>query len=176
MKLWNNDDDCRAAGDALLFSLNPDGKAELVNTTITGNGNCLLTANCADQKTCTGNEKVLIQNVLFQGQKITFNPSEDTCFAWYDDESPLPLPVNPFVITYSLITGVRFGNVTPCPGDGNLCDVPPNLVNSDITSFDAHLQAGSPAIDSGNPEGAPTDDLDGNPRRNNPDMGAYEIN
>ena len=174
MPFWNNDDDCRAAGDALALFLNPGGEANVVNTTITGEGGCLMIAGCALDKTCNGSEKVLVQNVLFQGQKIFYNPAEDACFAWYDDESSLPLPANPFEVINSLITGARFGNVDPCTGEGNLCDVNAGLANITIANFDAHLTNGSPAVNAGRVEGAASDDLEGKPRDETPDIGAYE--
>jgi hypothetical protein len=118
----------------------------------------------------------LMRNSLFQGQKKFFSPDEDTCFAWYDDESSPPMPANPFTVDYSLITGVRFGNVTPCPGPNNLCDVAAGLVNPDIDNFDAHLQPDSPAINAGTADGAPADDFASQPRYDQPDIGAYEQN
>jgi len=62
----------------------------------------------------------------------------------------------------------------PCPGQHNLCDVPAGLVSSDIGNFDAHLSVGSLAINAGTADGAPSNDLDGNPRDAQPDIGAYE--
>ncbi|MCB9354539.1 MAG: T9SS type A sorting domain-containing protein [Lewinellaceae bacterium] len=44
----------------------------------------------------------------------------------------------------------------------------------DIASYDFHIPTNSPAIDIGNPNGAPATDLEGNPRINEPDAGAYE--
>ncbi|MFZ5909218.1 MAG: choice-of-anchor Q domain-containing protein, partial [Chloroflexota bacterium] len=174
MPYWNNDDDCRAGGDALVFALNPGGQARVINSTVTGEGGCLAIAECALNQTCNGSEKVLMRNSLFQGQEIFFSPGDDTCFAWYDDESSPPMPANPFVVDYSLISGVRFGNVTPCPGSHNLCDILAGLVDPSIDSFDAHLQAGSPAIDAGTADGAPADDFTARPRDTAPDIGAYE--
>ncbi len=174
MPFWNSDDDCRANGDALAIFLNPGGQARVVNSTITGSGNCLLISGCALDQSCKGSEQVLMINDIFQGQKIFWSPDEDTCFAWYDDESSLPLPANPFNVGFSLITDVRYGNVAPCPGQDNLCDVPSGLVSSEITSFDAHLADGSPAVNAGSAGDAPADDFDGKSRDSQPDIGAYE--
>lgn len=174
MPYWNNDDDCRAAGDSLVFALNPGGLAKLTNSTITGNGNCLLTVECALDKKCNGSEKVQAVNDIFQGQKVFWSSDEDTCFAWYDDESSPPMPSNPISVIFSLITGVRFGNVTPCPGPNILCDVNSGLVNIDINKFDAHLMANSPAVNAGISIGVPAMDFDGHARDSQPDMGAYE--
>jgi len=131
-------------------------------------------AQCALDKSCRGTERVVMRNVLFQGQEIFFSPGEETCFAWYDDESALPLPEDPFDIAYSLISGVRFGNVDPCGGGHNLCGLDPRLVDASIGSFDAHLLPGSPAINAGTDAGAPADDFDRRARDDQPDIGAYE--
>lgn len=61
----------------------------------------------------------------------------------------------------------------PCPPD-SLCDVSPGLIDESIDAFDAHLTAGSPAIDVGATDGAPVDDFGGRPRDAQPDIGAYE--
>ncbi len=44
----------------------------------------------------------------------------------------------------------------------------------DWAGLDLRLAAGSPAIDTGNAEAAPADDVEGNPRDATPDVGAYE--
>ncbi|MBC8228496.1 carboxypeptidase regulatory-like domain-containing protein [bacterium] len=67
-------------------------------------------------------------------------------------------------VTYSDIQG-------GWPGEGNI-DANPLFV--DPENGDYHLQAGSPCINAGTPEGAPPDDIEGNPRDEFPDMGAYE--
>jgi hypothetical protein len=171
---WNRDDNCRAAGDALVFTLQPGGQFDLVNSTLTGEGVCLMIAECALDQTCNGNEQVKVTNTLFQGQPSFFSPQENSCFAWYDDESDIPMPGNPFLVDYSLITDVRFGNVSPCPGAHNLCDIPSGLVNPDLDQFNAHFLPGSPGIDAGLLTGAPPHDLEGNQRDTKPDIGAYE--
>jgi hypothetical protein len=174
MPYWNPADTCRAGGDALAFALNPGGRVSVVHSTITGEGGCLMIAECALNRTCTGAEQVLLRNDIFQGQPVFRNPDEAACFAWYDDESASPLPSNPFVVSYSFIHDLRFGNVSPCPGGDNLCDIFPGLMNLSIDDFDPRLRADSPAVDAGTPDGAPADDFTGRPRDDRPDIGAYE--
>ena len=63
----------------------------------------------------------------------------------------------------------------PCPvGSHDICQAP-GLVNETLANLDAHLRAGSPAINSGSAADAPADDLDGRPRDAQPDIGAYEF-
>jgi hypothetical protein len=174
MPYWNKDDNCRAGGDGLAIAIQPSGQITVVNSTITGEGGCLVIAECALDQTCNGNEQILMRNSIFQGQKIFFNPEENTCFAWYDDETNPPMPVNPFIVDFSIINGVDFGNVTPCINSNNLCDTDPGLVYFAINSFDPHLLPGSPAIDAGTTEGAPINDFDNRRRDDSPDIGAYE--
>lgn len=174
MPFWNNDDDCRAGGDALALALQPAGQARLINTTITGEGMCLVIAECALDQTCNGREVVRIQNTIFQGQRVFWSPQDASCFAWYDDESSPPMPANPFVVSYSLVSGVRFGNVNPCQEGHNLCGVPSGLMSNAIDAFDAHLRGDSAAVDAGLHDGAPADDFNGHLRHAVPDIGAYE--
>jgi hypothetical protein len=70
-----------------------------------------------------------------------------------------------FSVTYSLVQGGYAGS-------GNI-DSDPLFVDPDENDY--QLQEGSPAIDAGTTgDNIPTDDLLGNPRDDNPDMGAYE--
>ena len=171
---WNKDDTCRASGDALVLVAQPGASFELLNSTLTGEGNCLMIAGCALDRSCDGSERIKVQNTLFQGQKVFFDPEADVCLAWYDDESNPPLPANPFAVEHSLITGVRFGNITPCSNASNLCVESAGLTDSSLEAFDGHLQAGSLAIDAGAPDGASADDYEGRSRDAKPDIGAFE--
>jgi hypothetical protein len=172
---WNSDDNCRAGGDALLINLRPGDVATVTNSTLSGEGTCLIIAACALDQTCDGSEEVRMRNDIFVGQPNFAWPAESTCFAWYDDEPPEDLlPQNPFTTSYAIITGTQFGNVTPCPGDHTFCDTAPSLVNASISAFDAHLAQGSQAINKGTTIGAPADDFDGRLRDAQPDIGAYE--
>ncbi len=59
-------------------------------------------------------------------------------------------------------------------GSGNLYGDPLFALAACGQSGDYHLREGSPAIDAGNPEGAPAEDLQGRSRGSPPDIGAYE--
>jgi len=48
------------------------------------------------------------------------------------------------------------------------------LFVSSWPEVDLHLQAGSPAVNAGSVEGAPSDDIEGHPHDDHPDIGAYE--
>jgi len=83
---------------------------------------------------------------------------------------------NSITISYSDIRGGLAGIITNDNGvvnwgPGNI-DADPLFVNPDNSDY--HLQFGSPCIDAGTPIGAPVDDIEGNPRDEFPDMGAYE--
>jgi hypothetical protein len=58
-------------------------------------------------------------------------------------------------------------------GDGDIVADP--LFISGWPEVDLRLQPASPAFDAGDPQYAPADDLDGQPRVGNPDLGAYEL-
>jgi hypothetical protein len=65
--------------------------------------------------------------------------------------------------TWTSVTGQGQGDVTADP-----------LLVSGWPEVDLHLQANSPAVDAGSPDGAPSDDIEGHPRTGTPDIGAYE--
>jgi len=65
--------------------------------------------------------------------------------------------------TWTTFTGQGQSDVTADP-----------LFVSGWPGVDLHLQEGSPAVDTGTATGAPADDLEGRPRDDHHDMGAYE--
>ena len=83
---------------------------------------------------------------------------------WNANDEVYVAPSSDINITYSDVKG-------GWPGEGNI-DADPLFVDPD--NGDYHLQPGSPCIDAGTPLGAPDDDIEGNPRDEFPDMGAYE--
>ena len=60
-----------------------------------------------------------------------------------------------------------------CPA-ASLCDAVPGLVDERLETFDGHLQETSLAIDMGASDEAPTEDVEGRPRDDAPDVGAFE--
>jgi len=89
-------------------------------------------------------------------------------------------PGEAITIEYSDVQGGEAGIVTNGQGpvywgDGNM-DASPRFVNIGLGNY--HLVDDSPCINAGKAAGAPTTDIEGNPRPNpagsNPDMGAYE--
>ena len=161
-----NVDNCRAGGSALAFTLHPGDTITVVNATVTGQGDCLVIAECAEGESCTGGERVRLRNAIFVGNPQFGGGGDTTCLAWTS------LPGDPIAIDHAIITGTK-GTPSPCPS-GSLCGVSPGLRNSSIHAFDAHLEANSPAINAGTTAGAPDDDFDGRPRDAQPDIGAYE--
>jgi len=162
-------DNCRAGGSALAFTLHPNDLITVVNSTVTGQGDCLVIAECAENETCTGNETIRLRNDIFVGNPEFIEDGDTTCLAW---TSLAGDPFTVFAIDHAIITGTK-NMPSPCP-TGSLCGVSPGLQNESITNFDAHLLQTSPAINAGTSEGAPTDDFAGRPRDAQPDIGAYE--
>jgi len=134
--------------------------------------NNLIAGNSADYGagiSCDNSFPVIINNT------ITKNFATSGGGIWSLDSSPTVLNtilwgdkpeeiVGSAIITYSDVQG-------GWPGEGNI-DADPLFVDPD--NDDYHLQPGSPCIDAGTPDGAPPDDIEGNPRDEFPDMGAYE--
>ena len=158
-----NVDPCRAYGNALDLTLRAGNQAVLTNNTLTSQGDCLIVAGC--EGTCNGSERVQLRNNLFQGHP-DFLGGDQTCLAYEED-----IPGDPFDFDYSAIANVKDD---ACPGAHAICNVPLGLTNPSISAFDAHLLAGSPAIDAGTTVGAPAVDFDGRPRDAHPDIGACE--
>lgn len=110
---------------------------------------------------------------------------------WTDGTATATLELQNCILANNLLTNYEIEDGTPTVVSlgGNLCSDATltfvltglnDLLNLDPlfvdpTSFDYHLQSGSPCIDKGVATDAPATDLDGNPRDSNPDQGAYEF-
>jgi hypothetical protein len=160
-------DPCRAGGSAVAFALHPGDQATAINSTLTGEGDCLVIAECVEGETCTGSESILLRNTIFQGNPEFGGAGDTTCLTWTD------LTPDLFAVDHAIINGLK-AVPDPCPPD-NWCGVGPGLVDESIDSFDARLLEESPAVDAGTTEGAPADDFEGRARDVQPDVGAYEL-
>ncbi len=163
-----NVDNCRALGTALSLDLRRGDRATVANSTLTSEGDCLVTAELNGSS--DGSESVSLRNNIFQGQTDFLQPFENTCLVYEET-----FMGNPFDVDYSVIATVKDD---ACPGAHDICGIAPGLFDASIAAFDAHLIPGSVAIDSGLGVGAviPAEDYDGRARPFGPgvDRGAYE--
>jgi hypothetical protein len=165
-------DNCRAGGNSLALSLRKGDTMSVVNSTIAGQGDCLVEVTC-DDSSCNGSELVTMQNNIFLGAAEFGNSSDTTCYIYFDQDNFYKTAFD-----YNVIYAVKGGEMSMSAND---IKQDPMFVNSSLSSFDGHLKSGSPAIDSGLDVGGlggliPSDDLE---RKNRPagsgvDRGAYE--
>jgi hypothetical protein len=167
-----NVDNCRAGGSALVFALGQGNTVSVVNSTLAGQGDCLGIVECHPNLTCNGTETAIIQNNIFRGYQ-EFGSDDTTCFVWFDHDNYYTTQID-----YNVIYGVKEETYPTGPQD---IFQDPLFTNADLENFDGHLQAGSPAIDSGLPVGGlsgliPSQDITGaaRPSGNGVDRGAYE--
>jgi hypothetical protein len=143
-----------------------------VNSTITGHGDCLLGVECYGS--CDGSEKVIVQNNILIGGPDFTSPGDTTCYIWFDRFGFYQTQMD-----YNVIYNAKIADELSYSAHDLNQD--PLVVNDTLASFDGHLQANSPAIDSGLAVGSlnglvPANDLEGNnrPAGAGVDRGAYE--
>jgi len=165
-------DDCRAGGSALALSLREGITVSVMNATIAGQGDCLAIVEC-DDSSCNGSETISIQNTIFRGYTEFLNPSDRTCYVWFDRDTFYTTQID-----YNLVFGAKIGSFGLSAHDINL---DPLFVNDDLETFNGHLRIRSPALNSGLSVGSlggvvPDHDLEGTPRPRGRgvDRGAYE--
>jgi hypothetical protein len=162
-------DDCRAYGNALSFDLWRGDHILVNHDSITGQGDCLVIAQCAEGGSCDGSEQVIMRNNLFIGQTDFTNPDQASCLAYATD-----LSEEIFEIDFSLIHGVN-GDV--CPGDQSICGADPLIANPDLSDFNPQPLQTSPLIDAARRLDCPLTDFFKNPRPQGSgcDVGAIEL-
>jgi hypothetical protein len=165
-------DNCRAGGSALALNLRRGNQVSVINSTIAGHGDCLCLVEC-DSGDCDGSETLIVQNNIFMGYPDFGDPSDRACYLWFE-----PAVFGTVNTDYNVVFDAKIGNVGLSAND---LEQNPLVVDSNLETFDAHLQEGSPAIDSGLPVGSigglvPNHDLENNPRPADAgvDRGAYE--
>ena len=88
------------------------------------------------------------------------------------DHNLFHLPPNETLLTHGAMT-CTCANIAP-RGEGNACGDPLSVRPAWGEVGDYHLQAGSPAVDAGTSNGAPTADPEHRSRDARPEIGAYE--
>ncbi len=117
--------------------------------------------------------QVMVRNSVFSGRGPEcpiYVHGNSTLVA---DHNLFYLPQNETVLTQGETT-YTCANIASL-GAGNLCGDPRFVRPAWGEEGDYHLQAGSPAIDAGTADGAPTVDLENRSRDARPDIGAYEF-
>ncbi len=153
-------DHCRALGNALSIGLDNGSVADLINNSITSEGDCLVLSSGGDSSA-----RLNMANNLMIGKVDWRQPWEQSCVHYADGSSAQLSWVRNF------ITGVKNG---ACPA-GSLCTGLPLIASAGLTSFDPMPLIGSPLIDAANAPLAPPDDYRNYLRNSqSPDIGAYE--
>jgi PKD repeat protein len=165
----HNVDPCRAGGSALFLVLREGARAQVVNSTIAGEGDGLVTGECdTTHSSCNGQERIFLRNNVYVGGTDFFDPGDVPSLIY---QETFPQGNQVWDVDYSVARHVKGA----CPGTHNSCgEAPAGLFNEAIDTFDAHLLPTSPARDAGSPSAAPSVDFDNLPRDARPDVGAYE--
>lgn len=162
-----NVDSCRSYGNALALAMDSGTQSSMVNTTIYGEGDCLIEATAAEAPGCTGARLESLNNIFLGGTDF-LQPFESSCLIWSDCGVE-------FDNDYSVIYGVK-NSVCPT-GINDLC-ADPLLGPLTGDSYGMIPADGSPAIDSGISTGGliPILDIRGylRPYGGGTDRGAYE--
>jgi hypothetical protein len=169
-----NVDPCRAMGNTLEFAYTGGEQMTVVNSTFYGQGDGLVGAGPREAGQCDGSETLSAWNNVFVGDTDHFDPG-DVTFLFYQEgcgDLKLESDYNIADTVKNLECGVDGEYVSS--GGHDLCQDPQVVGPLSGSAYGLKLAPGSPAIDAGTNEGAPTVDFEEVPRDEHPDMGAYE--
>jgi len=116
--------------------------------------------------------QVIVRNTIFSGRGPNCPIYIGRASTLVADHNLFYLPQSEYILDYGNTT-YSCTNIASL-GTGNLCGDPRFIRPAWGEVGDYHLQAGSPAVDAGTPDGAPTVDLENRPRDARPDIGASE--
>ena len=153
-------DHCRALGDTVYVGLSNDSQTDLINNTIIGQGNCVISSTGGSTAS-----RLRLTNNLIIGDDFWHDPNKLSCL-YYSGHS------EQMVWDRNFISNVRHD---ACPGN-SLCGPAPGIVSPELSAFDPEPLPSGPLIDTGTTFLAPPDDYRGQarPAGNGPDIGAIE--
>ena len=168
-------DPCRALGNTLELTFAGGEEVRLLNNTLYGQGDGLLSAGARSGAQCRGDERISGRNNLFLGGGDYFDP-DDQPFRYYTEGGD-GLQID---MDYGLYHAVKLSAYSPAAHD--LAADP--LLSGPLAGeqYDMTLTAASPAIDAGDPDICPASDFMGSTRPVDGngdgdarcDIGAYE--
>ena len=153
-------DHCRAVGDTVYVGLSNESETYLINNTIVGQGNCLISSSGG-----TPASRLFLTNNLIMGNDFWHDPSKLSCL-YYSGSS------EQIIWDRNFVSNVRHG---ACPGN-SLCGNSPGIAGPQLGSFDPEPLPTSPLIDAATSLLAPSDDFRrlARPAGDGPDIGALE--
>ncbi|NOZ05933.1 MAG: right-handed parallel beta-helix repeat-containing protein [Chloroflexi bacterium] len=168
-----NVDPCRALGNTLEIVYTGGEHSRIVNSTLYGQGDGLISGGKREGFQCNGTETLTGWNNLFLGDDDYFSPGDIT-FLFYQETCPGLTLASDYSLAYHVKnTGAPY-TIPAFPGTNNLLQDPLLAGPLSGATYGMTLTAGSPAIDAGASVGAPAIDFEGHPRDATPDIGAYE--
>ncbi len=153
-------DQCRAMGDAIYVGLRNNAQTDLINNTIVGQGNCVVSGGGGSSES-----RLRMINNLFMGKPYWHDSSKQSCLYYSGSSESVEW-------TNNYIDEVRHN---ACPGN-SLCLGSPMIADPLLAGFDAEPMDGSPLIAAANGEHAPARDFFDLLRgvAGGPDIGAIE--
>ena len=156
-----------ANGISLAGNVQQSLQAKIINNTIAGNGNAGINHVTRQVGFTFENNLLMLNNYGIRAQS-TFNGANvlvghnDVWGNYISNWANYPVAYG------NLVTN----NINGTPADTNLnLSIDPLIVSGS----DFHLQVGSPVVDAGTTNLAPTVDFDGNSRSGSPDIGSFEL-
>jgi hypothetical protein len=176
-------DACRALGNTLSVSYTGGGAVSIVNSTLYGQGDGLISAGPRDGYACTGAESITARNTIFRGDSDSTSAGDITFLFYQEDCGGLRLQSD-YNVIYSAKNIQCGASLTYVESGANdQCQDP--LLAGPLSGDDFGMApaAGSPAIDSGDAAACPPVDIRGLARpadgdgdgESMCDRGAYEV-
>ncbi len=151
---------CRAGGDTVSVGLDNNSQTDLINNTIVGQGNCVISGHGGSTAS-----RLRLTNNLIIGNDYWHDPNKLSCLYYSGGSEQI-------IWDRNFINNVRHN---ACPGN-SLCGAEPGIVNKSLGAFDPEPLSSGPLIDTASTLLAPPDDFHGWSRTvgNGPDIGAIE--